>query len=93
MSSNEASLVYRVSSKTGRATQRNPVSKKKNKINHTTISTSFFMLNPFSLPRSQATRDLPLQKILAACLVLENLPVAGGRWKQLRPQTLLIPLP
>jgi hypothetical protein len=31
MSEFEASLVYRVSSRTGRATQRNPVSKNKNK--------------------------------------------------------------
>jgi hypothetical protein len=32
----EASLVYRVSSRTARATQRNPVSKKQNKTNKQT---------------------------------------------------------
>jgi hypothetical protein len=32
----QASLVYRVSSRTGRATQRNPVSKKQNKISNKT---------------------------------------------------------
>lgn len=32
------------------------------------------MLNPFSLPKPQATPDLPLQKILLVCLVLANSP-------------------
>jgi hypothetical protein len=34
----EASLVYRVSSRTARATQRNPVSKKQNKTKPTTTT-------------------------------------------------------
>jgi hypothetical protein len=36
----EASLVYRVSSRTARATQRNPVSKKQNKTTTTTTTTT-----------------------------------------------------